>query len=369
MPRLLARTDGISHHSILASFEQRGMPSPCARIPKRTIFGNQRRDGVIAVENQLQAALARQIDAVRSAAPQDVAKIEAAAELVPELVHELGLGQFLKPLLVDHKPRLLLHFRLRGHSPTRSLGEEIVLKVYGDQPRGEGPLQSVWRSRGLNVPKLRYGYRSGCSWLVLEYLKLYPLRLSSAEDFSKVTEELARLGLVMHESLPGICPFLRPLASVMFPRWESAVETLRAAGRHIPRRWRETANAAYQSGAPRPLHGDLAVTNIARDSSSRLIIFDASALLGSVAFEAARWAARSASINASPDQLFSLWGDIEQGDPGARSDELLAAECILEAGSREIIVSGAQRTSEDNVFQGDATSSEHLLTLAGALLS
>ena len=65
-------------------------------------------------------------------------------------------------------------------------------------------------------------------------------------------------------------------------------------------------------------------------------MFDASALLGPPAFDAARWCARLAALSVQPLEAFPRWLATE-GIDDARAYELLAVECILEAGAQELV--------------------------------
>jgi hypothetical protein len=69
-------------------------------------------------------------------------------------------------------------------------------------------------------------------------------------------------------------------------------------------------------------------------------MYDASALHGPVSFDAARWAARIGSADARPGDVAGLWADVEEIPWGAADDELLATECLLEAGSRAGVLHG-----------------------------
>jgi hypothetical protein len=316
---------------------------------------------------RLHSALLDQLRSVSAMSPGDTVKINTAITAVPDLVKQLRLGRFEGPILVDHKPRLLLRFQTTERSPVRDLGKEILLKIYGDQPRGEGPLLTAWYSRGINVPRLHYGFIGECSWIVLEYLTLSPLRLTSRSEVLSTTQELARLATAMHMKIPGLEETLRSLPVLMLPRWDFAATKLHEAGYKIPQRWRTRTREAYESGAPRPLHGDLAASNIARDSHSNLVIYDASALTGSIGFDAARWAARASNNEVSPKDIVANWLAIESTDEQALVHTLLGAECILEAGSRE--VAGAKSVPGSGTSALDHRSTvDELLALGSELL-
>ena len=282
----------------------------------------------------LEVVIARQIATVRASEPRLSPAVEAAAELVPSLVTELGLGTFRGAVLSDAKPRLLLGFAVDPAGPLGELGPEIVLKIYGDQPRGEGPLLSMWQERGLPVPHVRFGERGGCSWLALQRLPLKAIRPRGRDETLAVTTEVAANAVQMHAPAPRLSSVLRPLDTVMLPRWEAAVATLCTSGHRIPAHWQPLAAIAYRSGDRVPLHGDLGLPNIARGPDDRLVIYDASALLGPLAFDSARWAARLADDTVSPEELMDRWRTLEELP---RAHHLLAAECVLEAGSREFV--------------------------------
>ena len=297
------------------------------------------------MSGDLDAAVAQQVATVATTRPAQAAAIRTAADVVPKLMRELGLLEFLGPVLVDDKPRLLLRFRTAAGAPL-DIGPSVVLKVYPDQPRGEGPLMALWHDRGLPVPRLRFGERSGCSWLALEELALSPVQPATPEEALALTREVAAFGRPMHEPAPELAPVLRPLPAVMLPRWDAAVAALASAGLEVPPSWRSRAEAAYRCAHPAPLHGDIGPPNLGRDVRGHLVLYDASALTGPLAFDAARWAARLADGTLGPEPLFAAWGSAENGLASA-DGELLAAECVLEAGSR-VIVAARKRV-------GDAT--------------
>ena len=262
-------------------------------------------------------------------------KIRNAVKAVPELVRSLGLQTFVDMLVRDDKPRLLLRFAHTDVPSLRHLGTDVVLKVYGDKPRGEGPLLREWATRGVPVPVLEAGETEHCSWLLMEHLAFAPMELPG-EDWFEYTDTLAVLGGVMHLPAPQLYPVLRHLDAVMLPRWDFSRSALLETGWAVPVSWRTAAETRYWSAEPAPLHGDLAPSNIAARSDGSPILFDASALLGPQAFDAARWSARLAIHSASPFAAFSRWLTLEPcDDPGVY--ELLAAECVLEAGSLEIM--------------------------------
>jgi hypothetical protein len=289
------------------------------------------------VRAELDAAVAVQRIAVgggQSSAPR---ALETAISALPDLVAELELGEFLGALVVDAKPRLVLRFRRRPGSRIADLGDDVVLKVYGDQPRGEGPLLHLWHRRGVPTPRVRFGVAAGCSWIALEYLELTPVAPPHRADRLALTAELAVHAATMHRSAPGLAPVLRRLETVMLPRWDSAVTALEDAGYELPAEWRAAAAAAYEGGPRAPLHGDLGLPNIARGPDGRLVLYDASALTGRPVYDAARWAARLADDDVTPDELLTEWAKIESLAVDNADLELLAAECVLEAGSRLIV--------------------------------
>jgi hypothetical protein len=285
----------------------------------------------------LDAAVARQIDAVRAVNPAAVPTAEDAGRVARQLVSEFGLAKFRGAVLIDAKPRLLLRFTAVRDGIVSDLGSNIVLKVYGDQPRGEGPLLTRWRRRGVPTPRLHFGERDGCSWLAMEDLTLTSLEPYGRADLLALTNEMASLAERMHEPEPQLAALLRPLDAVMLPRWDAAVAALRSAGHDVPTTWRLRTADAYQAGRLRPLHGDLGPTNVSRLPAGGLVVYDASALLGPVAFDGARWAARFADATVTPTELFERWAMAEELDQTDGTVDLLASECVLEAGSLEII--------------------------------
>jgi streptomycin 6-kinase len=296
------------------------------------------------VPDELAVAMARQTDAVRVSAPGHVGSVVAAARVVPVLVAEHGLGEFIDALVIDGKPRLLLRFRAGAAT---DLGEEVVLKIYPDQPRGEGPLLDSWRRAGIAAPKLRSGELDGCSWLLMEYLELTAIQPRSYAEHLALTRELAATAAAMHAPAPQLTPMLRPLGIVMGPRWATAAEVLRTGGFALPGAWRARAEAAYRGGDPRPLHGDLGLPNIGRDRAGCLVVLDASALLGNVVFDAARWAARAAGPLVPPENLLVSWLEAEGLPYGQAERELLATECVLEAGARRVVATQRAERSPD----------------------
>lgn len=256
--------------------------------------------------------------------------------------HELGLGQFLGALAVDHKPRVLHRFLVTGDSRLAALGRQVVLKVYGDRPRGEGPLQQLWRANGLDAPRLEFGETGGCSWLAMEYLDLRPIT-NTCIDQMRLVDRLARISRVMHRPARDLDWALRPLNEVILPRWEGAARALRRCGYRIPSSWQDMAVAAYLSNSVVPLHGDLAPANMGFSRDGRLIVFDASAFQGTPYFDAARWSARVGPGGAGPEALLKRWIAVEGLVMARKARDLLAAECVMEAGSRLIAHDRASR--------------------------
>lgn len=292
------------------------------------------------VTDALSTALERQVNAVRLGNPAELASVTRAAGAAWALAGELDLGDFVEPVVLDAKPRVLLRFRARGSGRLAALGPDVVLKVYGDRPRGEGPVLKLWRERGLHTPCVQFGERGTCSWVALEYLRLTSVAPRGRGEILALTEQLAGCAARMHEPAPELTPVLRPLEQIMLPRWEIAFRTLRAHAYAVPNSWHAHARRAYASGSPTLLHGDLGLPNIARDPDGRLVVYDASALHGPVSFDAARWAARIGSAGARPVDVAVLWADVEEIPWGPADDELLATECVLEAGSRAGVLHG-----------------------------
>jgi hypothetical protein len=280
------------------------------------------------------AALDRHIEAVRVANPAELATVTRAARAATALTGELTLEQFQGALVEDSKPRLILRFRVGTTGPLADLGPDVVLKVYGDRPRGEGAVLRLWRDRGVNTPRVRFGEYGECTWVALEHLLLSPVVPHRRSEILALTRRLAGFGARMHEPAAELAPLLRPLDGVMLPRWEAAVRTLRAAGYAVPDSWPARARSAYKTSEHAPLHGDLGLPNIAHDAAGRLVVYDASALCGPKAFDAARWAARLATSAVAPPDVAKLWASVECIPWGPVEDELLAVECVLEAGSR-----------------------------------
>ncbi|MBL8929925.1 MAG: phosphotransferase [Kineosporiaceae bacterium] len=265
---------------------------------------------------------------IRTDAPEQRTQFERAAAAIPALIDQLGLDDFGGAVLCDAKPRILWRFHRCAAEP----GPQVVLKVYGDQPRGEGPLLEAWARNKVPVPGLVHGVRDGCSWLLMRYVPMKRLALESPRVRTWASERLAQLGTRIHAAAPELNPLLRPLATVMSPRWQLEADRLRARGFHVPSHWDDLAAQLYSALPAGPLHGDLAGTNVGALGDD-VIVYDASALSGPAAFDAARWAARLARYGARPQEVFERWAGFEPFDDEPRGTELLAVECVLEAGS------------------------------------
>lgn len=289
----------------------------------------------MTLRDPLDESLRGQIRRVAVHGHNEVRRIQNAVEAIPDLTSSLGLDGFVAMLTADDKPRVVLRFRRSGLPSLRRLDTDVVLKVYGDRPRGEGPLLKEWRARGLPVPSLETGETVFCSWLLMEYLPRAPM-LIQPDGVSELTDLLASLGPLMHAPTPQLLPVLRRLDAVMIPRWLHATVTLRQHGWQVPEAWHAAVEARYCSLEPVPLHGDLGPSNIAADAHGSPVLFDASALLGPRAFDAARWSARLAAWSRPPLEVFSRWLEFESCE-GPDAYELLALECVLEAGSLEIV--------------------------------
>lgn len=282
------------------------------------------------------ADVEKQRNLVANVFSENLPAFHKAVEVLPVLIRELGLGEYLGALRLDHKPRLLYSFAAEPGSLAEGVGLRVVLKVYGDRPRGEGPLQRRWRDIGLATPRLLYGEERDCSWLVIEQLQLSPVQYVQVDGLL-LLNQLARMGKFMHQTFEGQYLILRPLSKVMLPRWEQSAQALIQAGHRLPSIWQERAAKAYQGGAYVPLHGDLAPANMGLRQDKSLIVFDASALEGTAVFDAARWSARVGPEGLGPEELFERWLKVEGLPLSLESWDVLAAECVLEAGSLEIV--------------------------------
>src|SRR4051794_25913819 len=154
--------------------------------------------------------------------PSQMPKLERATRLLQQMLPELGVSRFLGAILADAKPRLILRFQVEPGGALSSLGLDIVLKVYGDRPRGEGPLLAHWRAHGVNVPRVLFGERDGCSWLALEYLSMSVLQPHGRTEVLSLTAEVASRAAVMHAPAPRLTALLRALDTAMIPRWEAS---------------------------------------------------------------------------------------------------------------------------------------------------
>ncbi|MFF0374854.1 phosphotransferase [Actinoplanes missouriensis] len=270
-------------------------------------------------------ALGVAVAAQRRRVPKmDRPAFERAVLVLHGLIEALGLAGFAGSVVQDGKPRLLLRF-----AAAPGFAHGAVLKVYGDRPRGEGPLLAAWGACGVPTPLVRYGEAAGGSWLLLEYLDLTPVDLSSSGACAAMTDMLASWGDVMHAESSEAAPFLRSLPDVMLPRWRQAIGALRRVDAPVQRHWAVLAERSYAHGPARPLHGDLAAANLGI-AAGRLVIFDASALAGPAAFDAARWAARLARFGVDPRAAYERWAEREGLGPAGA---LLGVECVLEAGA------------------------------------
>ncbi|MCU1632498.1 MAG: hypothetical protein JWM61_1150 [Micrococcaceae bacterium] len=307
----------------------------------------------------LSTAIQKQRLLISRLAVESLPAFDRVVAALPALIERLKLGSFVSTVIIDDKPRVLYRFLVTKESPAATLGPTVILKVYGDQPRGEGPLQQLWRSRNLNVPRLICGEEDGCSWLALEQLELRPLS-TRPQDQLKLVDQLALAGSVMHSPQHQLTMLLRPLDQIMLPRWQTATNALRQAGYTVPSWWLNKAASAYAKGNQVPLHGDLAPSNMGVLSDGKLVVFDASALYGAPSFDAARWSARVGTSTVGPAEIFEHWTNTEKLPLEPASWALLAAECVLEAGSREIVRS---RHAQNNNQTTDHDV-ENLLTVA-----
>lgn len=284
----------------------------------------------------LAADVEKQRNVVAEFSPEELPAFDRAVEVLPVLIRELGLGQYRGALHLDHKPRLLHSFAVQSEGLAEDVGVRVVLKIYGDRPRGEGSLQRHWRNIGLAVPRLLFGEEGDCSWLAIEHLELSPIQYAQ-QDGIQLLDQLARMGKYMHQTFEGQSRILRPLSGVMLPRWKQSAEALRHLGYRLPSIWQDRAAEAYLGGAAVPLHGDLAPANMGLKQDGSLIVFDASALEGTAVFDAARWSARAGPKGLGPEELFERWLKVEGLPLSRESWNVLAAECVLEAGSLEIV--------------------------------
>jgi hypothetical protein len=286
----------------------------------------------------------------------------------PGLVSDLSLGTYAGMLASDSKPRLLLRFLTTDVASLRHTGTPVILKIYGDKPRGEGPLLSEWGRRGISVPRLETGVTEFCSWILMEEMHSAPMILNSSNECLELTDILSSWAPVMHLPAHYLRPVLRDLRAVMLPRWVISKQALQRTGRAIPDTWEARAAELYDGGIQRPLHGDLAPANIGVTEMGVAVVFDASALLGPPAFDAARWSARLAAFATPPLDVFRRWLQAEPFDD-PRSYELLAMECMLEAGSFVMARSTPSQTDlEERLPAKSAVTVDALLDLARLIL-
>lgn len=270
-----------------------------------------------------------------------LSQLRRAAVAVLDLVEVLRLGSFRGSLSHETKDRYVLRFSGVAGCSAFDPSAEVVLKVYGSARRGEGPLQALWKTKGVPTPTVVHGVHSSCSWLLLEYVSLRPAGELSVAEQLLLTDELGAVSALMHEPAPQLSDILRPLHTVMLPRWSAAARTLSTSGRSIPAEWYNRAAAAYRCGETRPLHGDLGLRNVALNQEQRLAIIDASALSGPAVFDAARWAARLGA-ESPPLAVLERWSSLDA--PMSRDSlMLLAAECVVEAGSLVTIAARSQQ--------------------------
>lgn len=323
------------------------------------------------VDPMLQAAVERQVRAAQVESGSRTTSARRAADAVPSLIGTLGLAGFQRALVDDDKPRVVLLF---DRCAVAGFTGSVVLKVYGDQPRAEGALQQLWRRHGVPTPATSWGELGGCTWVLLEYLPLTSLTPASAADCQTLTEELAQFGELMHARLDDTAPagvsraatLLRPLDLVMVPRLDRCVAALRSAGYEVPDRWWASAASAYRWPSSSPLHGDLALSNVARSSNGELIIYDTSGLAGAPAFDAIRWAARLSSEQQTAAAVYGWWRRVEALPDTESVADLLGAECLMEAGSRQIVRSRKERAGIEN--ESDEVHVARLLNLVRELL-
>ena len=287
----------------------------------------------------VEVSIAAHESRVRLARPDQTPLVTRAARAAQRLHGGLALGAFLGNLAEDAKPRLLLHFQ--GRRGISGAGTR-VLKIYGDSPRGEGALQNTWHARGIQTIPNLHGVEGGCSWILMPYVELKAIRPETSAEWLELTDALASRAEILHRPAPHLHPLLRPLVSTMVPRLGAAIAALERFHFEVPVS-ASVLRAAY-AGGDRPLHGDLALANIGTDARGDLVIFDASALVGRPAFDAVRWAVRAASSSELTVQMvLERWQRSVFREPPANLNELIAAECVLEAGA---LCLGAEESSE-----------------------
>ncbi len=288
--------------------------------------------------DRLQADLRRQMVAAgREATGTDRAALASAAQTVLKLRRRLRLGTYREALVLDSKPRFILAFAAGGFEFADGTAcEQIVLKVYALPHPGEGRLQALWRERGLPVPRCSSGRTANFDWLVLERLSGWRISPTSRRERLALTERISSFGPPMHDRELRQPVRLRALTDTILPRFLTACRALESANHDLNPAWAHRAAVTYASGQAGPLHGDLAVENIFCTADQSLYLLDASALLGDPSFDAARWAARLASDQCRPEEILDHWLINERFSDPELTMKMLAVECILEAGSREI---------------------------------
>jgi hypothetical protein len=284
-----------------------------------------------------------------------------ALAALPSIVGDLELGAYRGEVVADHKPRLLLRFG-RGELRLSASGcIDVVLKVYGETGRAEGPLQHRWHDAGLPVPSLAFGERAECNWLALEHLSMWPVAPDSPGSRVAVTRQVAAVASLAHDARFSEGLVLRSLDRVIVGRLNRCVNSLREAGFSV-RELGDRAMDVYSTTDRFPLHGDLALDNIGC-VDGKLIVFDASALVGDRSLDAARWCARTSNEEIGPVELLDCWLDVETVLDAKMARLMLAAECLLEAGSRVLMgIEGYRR------FPPSLSTVPQLVTLTRRLL-
>lgn len=285
---------------------------------------------VVAVDRRVAAA---------GAYTHESDEVRVAAEQVPLLQRRLNLGQYLGSLTPPTgKPQYLLEFESSDTSSAcRRTSGLLVLKVYGRSRPGEAELQGRWSCRGLPTPRI-YDYDdSPVSWLLMERIAGGPLATpSSREQSLALTREVAEVMARVHAEGDLEVRGARPLRDAVLPHLEVVVAALLRHAYSVPHDWRTRASRAYGAGRPVSLHGDLFTGNMLRTSDMRLLLVDACAYLGDASFDAGRWAVRLATVDCPPEMLLHTWLKVENLDP-AVATALLGAECLMQAGVREIV--------------------------------
>jgi hypothetical protein len=261
--------------------------------------------------------------------------LDKAVAALPEIVAGLALGPYKEEVVADHKPRLLLRFGRGELRLADSLGGDVVLKVYGEVGRAEGPLQHRWHTAGVPVPSLMFGDLAGCTWLALEHLPITSVTSQSRRARLDVTRQVAALAAVAHDARFSDGLSLRVLDEVMVGRLARCVAALREAGFDVGELG-DRAITAYSTRTSSPLHGDLALENVGY-VDRRLVLFDASALMGDPSLDAARWCARTSNAQIGPEELLDCWLHVETALDRETARSMLAAECLFEAGARIVM--------------------------------